>query len=97
MILIAAFGYAVGPMVLKRTLADLDPRATMGASLLLAVDRAGARRRRSVRPPRCRPRRRSSRSSSSASFCTAAAFVVFGILIARPGRAGRRSSRTSHR
>src|SRR5215218_3578502 len=36
MILVAAFGYAVGPMMLKRTLADLDPRATMGASLLLA-------------------------------------------------------------
>ena len=31
-ILLAAVGYAVGPMVLKRTLADLDPRATMGAS-----------------------------------------------------------------
>ena len=31
-ILLAAFGYAVGPMVLKRHLADLDPRAPMGAS-----------------------------------------------------------------
>src|SRR3954464_2789819 len=87
MVLVAAFGYAVGPMVLKRTLADLDPRATMGASLViasLALAPAAA-----VHPPSVMP-------SSSALislvvlgvFCTAAAFVFFGILIAEvgPGR-----------
>src|SRR3954469_17721405 len=36
-ILIAAAGYAAGPMVLNRTLADADPRATMGASLAIAA------------------------------------------------------------
>jgi drug/metabolite transporter (DMT)-like permease len=87
MILVAAFGYAVGPMVLKRTLADLDPRATMGASLLIAsIALAPAA---AARPPSTMP-------SSSALislvvlgvFCTAAAFVFFGILIAEvgPGR-----------
>jgi drug/metabolite transporter (DMT)-like permease len=87
MILVAAFGYAVGPMVLKRTLADLDPRATMGASLLIAsIALAPAA---AVRPPSTMP-------STSALvslvvlgvFCTAAAFVFFAILIAEvgPGR-----------
>jgi drug/metabolite transporter (DMT)-like permease len=36
-ILVAAFCYAVGPMVLKRHLAKLDQRASMGASLALAA------------------------------------------------------------
>src|ERR671922_585735 len=36
-ILLAAFGYAVGPMIYKRKLADLDPRAAMGASLIVAA------------------------------------------------------------
>jgi drug/metabolite transporter (DMT)-like permease len=35
-ILVAAFCYAVGPMVLKRHLSDLDPRASMGAALVVA-------------------------------------------------------------
>ena len=64
---VAAVGYAAGPMVFKRTLADLDPRAAMGASL---VDRRrrprAARRVRSARAP-CPPRGRSSRWSCSAS------------------------------
>ena len=36
-ILIATFGYAVGPMILKKHLFDLDPRAAMGASLGVAA------------------------------------------------------------
>ncbi len=36
-ILVAAFGYAVGPMTLKAKLRQLDPRATMGASLLISA------------------------------------------------------------
>lgn len=35
-LLVAACGYAVGPMVLKRHLADLDPIASMGACLTIA-------------------------------------------------------------
>src|SRR5947209_8369271 len=36
-ILIAAAGYAIGPMLLKHRLAGLDPRATIGVSLGLAA------------------------------------------------------------
>jgi drug/metabolite transporter (DMT)-like permease len=36
-VLIAACGYATGPLILKRHLADLDPTATMGACLVLAT------------------------------------------------------------
>jgi drug/metabolite transporter (DMT)-like permease len=36
-ILVAAVGYSAGPLILKRHLADLDPRAAMGASLAVAA------------------------------------------------------------
>ena len=36
-ILVAALGYSIGPMVLKRRLGDLDPVATMGAALAVAA------------------------------------------------------------
>ena len=36
-VLLAALGYAIGPMVIKLHLGDLDARATMGASLGLAA------------------------------------------------------------
>src|SRR3954449_5390403 len=36
-VLAPAAGYAAGPMVLSRTLADIDPRATMGGSLAIAA------------------------------------------------------------
>jgi drug/metabolite transporter (DMT)-like permease len=87
-ILLAAVGYAAGPMVFKRKLADLDPRATMGASLLVASVVLAPLA--AVDPPSALP-------SASALvalvvlglFCTAAAFVFFGALIAEvgPGRA----------
>jgi drug/metabolite transporter (DMT)-like permease len=87
-ILFSAFCYAVGPMVLKRHFADLDPRASMGAALAIAglvLLPAVA-----VEPPASMP-------SGSALlalavlglFCTAAAFVFYGALVAEagPGRA----------
>jgi drug/metabolite transporter (DMT)-like permease len=87
-ILLAAFGYAVGPMIYKRKLADVDARATMGASLIVAA--AVLAPLAGIDPP-------SSSPSASAFvalvvlglFCTAAAFVFFGVLIAEvgPGRA----------
>jgi drug/metabolite transporter (DMT)-like permease len=87
-ILLAAVGYAAGPMIYKRKLADVDPRATMGASLIVAA--AVLAPLAAVDPP-------SSSPSASALvalvvlglFCTAAAFVFFGALIAEvgPGRA----------
>ena len=36
-ILLAALCYAIGPMVLKRHFSDLDPRASMGAALVIAA------------------------------------------------------------
>jgi drug/metabolite transporter (DMT)-like permease len=87
-ILLAAVGYAAGPMVFKRTLADLDPRAVMGASLLIAA--VALAPFAAIDPPPTNP-------SGSAIlslvvlglFCTAAAFVFFGALVADvgPGRA----------
>ncbi len=87
-ILAAAVGYALGPLILKHRLADLDARATMGsslafASLLLAPAAA-------LSAP--------SSSPSVGAFaaiavlglvCTALAFVVYSALIreAGPGRA----------
>jgi drug/metabolite transporter (DMT)-like permease len=86
-ILVAAFGYAVGPMVLKRTLADLDPRATMGASL--AISAVMLLPLALVDPPEAAP----SGDGLIAIvvlgvFCTAIAFVVYSALIAEIG-AGR--------
>jgi drug/metabolite transporter (DMT)-like permease len=87
-VLVAAFCYAVGPMVLKRHLADLDPRASMGAALAVAA--AVLTPAVAVAPPSEAP-------SASAIlalvvlglFCTAAAFVFYGALVAEagPGRA----------
>ena len=87
-ILVAALGYAIGPMTLKRQLAELDPRATMGASLAIAAV---------VLTPfaAAAPPHESPGADVIASLlvlgivCTALAFVIFGALIAEigPGRA----------
>jgi drug/metabolite transporter (DMT)-like permease len=86
-ILTAAFGYAVGPMVLKRKLSDLEPRASMGVSLAIAaviLTPAAA-----IDPPRAMPSLAASGSLLALGlFCTAAAFVFYGMLIAEVG-AGR--------
>jgi drug/metabolite transporter (DMT)-like permease len=87
-ILLAAVGYAAGPMMLNRHLGDLDPRALMAVALtfaaLLLTPVA------LLKPPAATP-------STDAIvavvvlglFCTAAAFVLFGALISEvgPGRA----------
>ncbi len=86
-ILLSAFCYAVGPMLLKRHLADLDPRASMGAALAIAaliLTPAAL-----LAPPQATPS-----TSALASlvilgiFCTAAAFWFYGALVAEAG-AGR--------
>lgn len=87
-ILIAAFSYAVGPMVLKRHLADLDPRASMGTALALAalfLAPAAA-----LDPPSATPSAAATLSMLSLGLlCTAVALVFFGRLITLvgPGRA----------
>jgi drug/metabolite transporter (DMT)-like permease len=87
-VLFAAFCYAVGPMVLKRQLADLDPRASMGGALAVAAV---------VLTPAAALDLPGSVPSGEAIaavvalglFCTAAAFVFYGALVveAGPGRA----------
>ena len=74
-------------MVFKHKLADLDPRAAMGASLVIAA--VALAPLAAVDPPAEAPTaRRSSRIVVLGLFCTAAAFVFFGVLIAEvgPGR-----------
>lgn len=87
-ILLAAVGYAIGPMLLNRHFATLDPRGAMAlamsvASVLLLPGALAA-------PPSAAP----DAATLSAIvvlglFCTAAAFVLFGTLVAEvgPGRA----------
>jgi len=87
-ILLAAVGYAAGPMLLNQRLGDADPRAVMGVSLALAsLVLAGPA---VLTAPSEMP---GSDGIASvlvlAVFCTALAFTLFGMLIAEvgPGRA----------
>jgi drug/metabolite transporter (DMT)-like permease len=83
-ILIAALGYAAGPMLLKQSLASVDPRALMaGALAIAAVVLTPAAL---VAPPA------SAVSAEAVTaivllgvLCTAVAFVLFGALIAEVG------------
>ncbi len=83
-ILVAAVGYSIGPMIVKHGLAGIDPRAMMGASLSMAalvlapfaaldlphaVPSAGAL----------------GAVAALGVFCTAAAFVIFAVLIREAG------------
>lgn len=83
-VLIAAVGYAVGPMVIKHRLGGLDPRASMGASLgiaavLLAPTIA-------LDPPRSVPAAGAiSAVIALGLVCTATAFVIYTVLIQDAG------------
>ena len=88
LIVLAAAGYAVGPMVLKHGLGGIDPRAAMGGSLALAA---------LVLAPFAAVTAPSEVPSGDAILsivvlglvCTALAFVIFSVLIREvgPGRA----------
>ena len=87
-VLVAAFGYSVGPLVLKHRLVELDPRATMGGSLAIAA--AMLTPVAAIDTPASLP----SAGALAAIVvlglvCTAVAFVIFNVLIAEagPGRA----------
>ena len=87
-ILVAALGYAVGPMVLKRKFAQLDPRAAMGASLAIAG--VALTPFAALSPPQAMPDADVLASLAVLGIaCTALAFVVLAALIAEigPGRA----------
>ena len=86
-ILVAALCYAIGPMVLKRHLADLDPRASMGAALAVAalvLTPVAA-----LDPPEVAPPAEAIVSLVVLGLlCTAAAFAIYAALVADVG-AGR--------
>jgi drug/metabolite transporter (DMT)-like permease len=87
-ILAAAFGYAAGPMILKRHLSALDPRVSMGASLVMAAMLLAPAA--ALDPPRAIPSAGAIFALLGLGFlCTAAAFTAYGVLIAEagPGRA----------
>jgi drug/metabolite transporter (DMT)-like permease len=83
-ILLAAVGYAIGPMLIKLRMAQLDPRATMGASLAIAsVLLAPAA---AIDPPHAVPSTGAIACVVALGLvCTAAAFVIFAILITEAG------------
>jgi drug/metabolite transporter (DMT)-like permease len=86
-ILVAAVGYAAGPMVIKRELAVLDARATMGVTLTVAAVllTPGAL----LDPPSAMPSAEALLALAVLGLlCTAMAFVVFAGLLAEVG-AGR--------
>jgi drug/metabolite transporter (DMT)-like permease len=87
-ILIASVGYAAGPLVLRRHLSDLDQRAVMAVSLAIAA--VFLTPVTVVALPTEAPSADATLSIVVLGLlCTAAAFVVFGRLIAEigPGRA----------
>jgi len=87
-ILLAALGYAAGPMWLKRNLSDLDPRAMMGASLAVAA--VVLTPLAVLDPVTAVPSGDALLSLAVLGLlCTAAAFALFGALVSEvgPGRA----------
>jgi drug/metabolite transporter (DMT)-like permease len=87
-VLIAAVGYAIGPMIIKHWLAGVDGRATMGASLgvaaLLLTPLAAI-----TWPARTPSAGALISTAVLGLMCTAAALLVLSVLIAEagPGRA----------
>jgi drug/metabolite transporter (DMT)-like permease len=83
-VLLAAVGYAIGPMLMKLRFAGLDPRATMGTSLAIAsVLLAPAA---ALDPPHTAPSAGAIACVVALGLvCTAAALVIFSILIAEAG------------
>ena len=83
-VLLAAVGYAIGPMLLKRYLADLDPRAGMAAALLAAS--IALTPFALAAPPATTPSAEAIGSLVVLGIlCTAVAFVFFATLIADVG------------
>jgi drug/metabolite transporter (DMT)-like permease len=82
--LITATGYAIGPMVIKHWLADLDPRASMGASLAIAAVLLAPTI--ALDPPRSVPGVGAITAVVALGLvCTAAAFVIYTVLIREAG------------
>lgn len=88
-ILIAAVGYAIGPMLLKRHLSDLDPRATMLGALALAALLLTPLAAADLPEAEALSGMVIASIAVLGTLCTAAAFVLFGSLVNEvgPGRA----------
>jgi drug/metabolite transporter (DMT)-like permease len=87
-ILLAAVGYAIGPMIINLRLRELDPRALMAVALSIATVVLTVPAL--LAPPSHAPSTDAILSIVVLGlFCTAAAFVLFGALIGEvgPGRA----------
>jgi drug/metabolite transporter (DMT)-like permease len=87
-ILLAAVGYAAGPMIINQRLRELDPRALMAVALSMATVLLTPAAL--LAPPAQAPSVEAVVSIVILGlFCTAAAFVLFGALIGEvgPGRA----------
>jgi drug/metabolite transporter (DMT)-like permease len=87
-LLAAAFGYAAGPMVLKRHLSDLDSRVTMGVAL--AVASVVLTPAALIGPPdEVPPGDALAALAVLGVVCTALGLVVYGMLVGEvgPGRA----------
>ncbi len=85
-ILIAAFCYAIGPLIVKHRLRDLDPRASMGASLVIAAVALTPALGFDV-PTTAPSARAISALIGLGLFCTAAAFSAYAALIVEVGPA----------
>jgi drug/metabolite transporter (DMT)-like permease len=88
LIVLAALGYAIAPMILKAKLGGIDPRAAMGASLLIAAVVLAPFA--AVGAPTAMPSGDALLSIGVLGLvCTALALVVFSVLIHEvgPGRA----------
>jgi drug/metabolite transporter (DMT)-like permease len=83
-ILLAAVGYAIGPMLIKHRLAGLEPRALTGASLAIAAVLLAPAV--ALDPPQSTPGAGAIAAVVVlALVCTAAAFVIFTVLIREAG------------
>jgi drug/metabolite transporter (DMT)-like permease len=84
LIVLAAVGYAIGPMVLKRHLSDLDARATMGAALAIAAVVLAIPAALSL-PSEVPTLEATGSLIVLGLVCTALAFIVFSVLIGEAG------------
>ena len=88
LIVLAAVGYAIGPMVLKVKLPDMDARAMMGGSLAIAAVMLAIPAAFTV-PTAVPPANALGSIVVLGLVCTALAFIVFSVLIREvgPGKA----------
>lgn len=88
-VMLAALGYAAGPMIIKRHLLDFDPRATMAASLTVAAALLTPAALLTL-PTSTPPGDALASIAVLGVVCTATAFVVLVVLVKEVG-AGRAS------